>query len=190
MDYRTLILVDGENLVARYEAMLSDGRAPRAGDEVIHEQGRFLWRPGLPMWQTQDVVRVTYFTTVIGDEPAIAALEDLISRTGYEFVPRDIATRQAGFLCPRVFKKPKANYKNKSVDLNIAIDALRHAYSRSVDRIVILSGDGDFVPLIEEVMRQGVQVVSGGFSNGLSPNLSRVADEFIDLDPHFLDPTA
>ncbi|MHC4337551.1 MAG: NYN domain-containing protein [Planctomycetota bacterium] len=188
MDYKTLILVDGENLIARFEAMLREGRVTRNENGVVHDRERFLWCPILTRWQSHDIVRVSYFTTLVGDDDAIANLESRISQVRYEFRPRDRAGLAVGYLCPRVFKKPKQSYSSKSVDINLTIDALRHSYSRSADRIVIFAGDGDYVPLVQEVMRQGVQVFVGAFSSGLNPELPRIADAFLDLDPHFLNP--
>ena len=45
-----------------------------------------------------------------------------------------------------------------------------------------MTGDGDYIPLIQEIMRQGKQVIVGALSNGLNPKLRVVADNFIDLD--------
>ena len=187
MEYRTIILVDGENLRLRYEAMLGQGYVEKRGAGVIHTPGLFLWSSGLTLWQQQEIVRVSYFTTIVGDDDAVSSLEDRISKTNYVFVPRDGAGQRSAFLCPRVFKKTKKGFSNKSADINITIDALRHAYNRSVDRIAILSGDGDFEPVVREVMRHGVQVIVGAFSNGLNPILPRVADGFLDLDRRFVE---
>jgi uncharacterized LabA/DUF88 family protein len=58
-----------------------------------------------------------------------------------------------------------------------------------MDILFLLAGDGDYIPLIEEVMRQGKQVHLGAFSDGLSPRLPHIADEFVDLDKYFFDLT-
>ena len=78
--------------------------------------------------------------------------------------------------------------KTKLVDITLAIDALRHTHSNHVDRIVLYSGDGDYVPLVKEIMRAGKQVVVGALSSGLNPEMRLVADQFIDLDEWFFLP--
>lgn len=183
MEYRTLVLVDGENLVARFQAERAAGRDPAPG--VVHVPDRFLWVPSVTRSQVHNILRVSYFTTVVGDDPAVAALADQIAQSQYGFRPAYGAGEISGFLCPHVFKKPKKEFRSKSVDINIAIDALRHSFGRSIDRVFLLSGDGDYLPLVQEVMRQGVQVVVGSLSNGLSPDLRRAPDLFVDLDSHF-----
>src|SRR3989338_3842130 len=51
--------------------------------------------------------------------------------------------------------------KKADWDVGIAIDAVRLA--KSVDVIVLMSGDGDFVPLIEYLKNQGTQVEAIAF---------------------------
>jgi uncharacterized LabA/DUF88 family protein len=88
-------------------------------------------------------------------------------------------------VCPRVFKKESKSKKNKLVDISVTIDALRHSYHRHVDAIWLFSGDGDYLPLIKEIMRNGTQVWLGAFSDGLNPALPRAVDRFIVLDSWF-----
>ena len=45
--------------------------------------------------------------------------------------------------------------------MGIAVDAIRLA--KKVDSIVLVTGDGDFVPLVEHLKNEGVQVGSSGF---------------------------
>jgi uncharacterized LabA/DUF88 family protein len=55
-----------------------------------------------------------------------------------------------------------------------------------LDTLFLLSGDGDYIPLIQEVMRQGKKVVVGALTNGLNPRLKHMADMFVDLDSALL----
>jgi uncharacterized LabA/DUF88 family protein len=50
---------------------------------------------------------------------------------------------------------------------------------------ITCGGDSDYVPLVQEVMRQGVQVWVAALSSGLSSSLRHAADGFYDLDPVF-----
>lgn len=182
---RTLVLVDGENITRRYEETLkANPSVQRISKRVHHERGAFVWaRNILTDPRYGDVIRVSYFTTVQGNDESIAALEAKLSEV--PFIAGRPGFPSAGRLVPHVFKREKGTHKNKSVDINLTIEALRHAYNRSVDQVVILSGDGDYVPLIKEIMRQGVKVYVGAFQSGLSPQLKTAADAFIDLDDFF-----
>jgi uncharacterized protein (TIGR00288 family) len=64
-------------------------------------------------------------------------------------------------------------------DVGITVDAIR--LSPSLDAIVIVSGDGDYVPLIEYLQNQGKQVEVVAFGNTTSSKLIEAADDFIDL---------
>jgi len=73
------------------------------------------------------------------------------------------------------------------VDIQIIIDVMRHTFSQSYDVIYLFSGDGDYLPLIEEVMRQGKQVYISAFSSGLNEKLISRVDMFTPLDEDFFE---
>ena len=54
--------------------------------------------------------------------------------------------------------------------------------SSSVDVIVLASGDGDFIPLVEYLKNQGKRVEVIAFGKSTSSRLKEIADEFIDLE--------
>lgn len=65
-------------------------------------------------------------------------------------------------------------------DVGIAIDAIK--LSRSLDVIVLASGDGDFVPLVEYIRgTTGCRVEVIAFSESTSAKLIESADLFTDL---------
>lgn len=70
--------------------------------------------------------------------------------------------------------------KKADWDVGIVIDAIRTA--SSLDVIVLCSGDGDFIPLVEYLKNQGKRVEILAFGKTTSSKLKEVADEFIDLD--------
>jgi uncharacterized protein (TIGR00288 family) len=70
--------------------------------------------------------------------------------------------------------------KKADWDVGIVIDAVRMA--PSVDAIVLVSGDGDFVSLVEYLKNQGKRVEVIAFGKSASGHLKESADEFIDLD--------
>jgi uncharacterized LabA/DUF88 family protein len=62
---------------------------------------------------------------------------------------------------------------------------MRFAFTDEIDRVYLASGDGDYLPLIQEVMRRGKQVELLAFSSGLNNALPYSADNFFNLDPVF-----
>ncbi len=70
--------------------------------------------------------------------------------------------------------------KKADWDVGITVDAIR--ISSSVDTIVLVSGDGDFLQLIEYLKNQGKRVEVIAFGKSASSKLKETADEFIDIE--------
>ena len=65
-------------------------------------------------------------------------------------------------------------------DVGIAVDAIKMA--PKLDAIVLVAGDGDFIPLIEYLQSQSmVQVEVVSFGKSTSSKLREAADDFLDL---------
>lgn len=71
--------------------------------------------------------------------------------------------------------------KKADWDVGLAVDAIKMA--PKLDTVIIVSGDGDFVPLIEYLKtNEGCQVEVMSFGKSTSSKLRETADDFIDLD--------
>jgi len=65
-------------------------------------------------------------------------------------------------------------------DVGMAVDAVRMA--DLLDAIVLVTGDGDFVPLVEYLkFNRGIQVEVMAFARSASGRLREAADDFFDL---------
>ncbi|MDP6387884.1 MAG: NYN domain-containing protein [Candidatus Pacebacteria bacterium] len=70
--------------------------------------------------------------------------------------------------------------KKADWDVGIAIDAVKMA--PKLDTIILATGDGDFVPLVEYLkMKEGCQVEVISFGRSSSSKLREVTDDFIDM---------
>jgi len=80
--------------------------------------------------------------------------------------------------------KPLQEYygglKKADWDVGIVIDAIRVA--PSVDVVVLASGDGDFVPLVDYLRNQGKRVEAIAFGHSTSSKLREAVDDFFDLE--------
>jgi uncharacterized LabA/DUF88 family protein len=66
-------------------------------------------------------------------------------------------------------------------DVGMAVDAIK--FSNFLDTIILVTGDGDFVPLVEYIKYAtpaGVEIVA--FGRSASGKLKEIADDFIDLE--------
>lgn len=69
--------------------------------------------------------------------------------------------------------------KKADWDVGITVDAIR--LSPNLDAIILVSGDGDYIPLIEYLRNQGKQVEVLAFGGTTSTRLRETVDDFIDL---------
>lgn len=186
---RMMVFVDGENLVARYQALLKDGRTPNP--EVRHRQDVFAWSTGA-VWPGMNIVqRVTYYTYAVGSEEVVLNVANEIrALTFIQYNPpgQNFATRLGDNLYPKVLRKVKNARNPKGVDIQLTVDVLSNTYQNNLDVVYLIAGDGDYAPLISECQRQGKQVFVAALSSGLNPSLRLQADRFIDLDNYFVSP--
>lgn len=53
--------------------------------------------------------------------------------------------------------------KEKGIDISLAIDALQIGLDGKIDVAVLVTGDGDFVPLVRALNKQGIRVLAAYF---------------------------
>ena len=63
--------------------------------------------------------------------------------------------------------------------MGITVDAIR--LSPSLDTVILVSGDGDYLPLVEYLRNQGKQVEVMAFGETTSGKLKEEVDDFIDM---------
>jgi len=104
-------------------------------------------------------------STESGDETGFF---DALTKVGIETKVKDLQIFSSG--------AKKADW-----DVGLAIDAVKLA--PKLDSVILLTGDGDFCPLVEYLqMNQGCQVEVVSFGKSTSAKLIEVADNFMDLD--------
>lgn len=187
---RAMLFIDGENLVGRYQAMIDDGW--QSGKEgVAHEQDVFVWEPNSVIAGLNVVLRATYYTYIQGSQEGPTAAAERVKALTFQNYTQPNANfyQLPNQLTPCIFQKPK-NRKAKGVDIQLTVDILTHAYQDNCDVIYIMSGDGDYVPVIAEVQRLGKLVYVSAFSSGLSPQIRIMADRFQCLDPWYFQEAA
>lgn len=159
---KLLLLIDGANLYAASRALGFDIDYKLLRKEFMR-RGRML--------------RAFYYTALLENEEysPIRPLIDWLHYNGYQM--RTKAARE--FTDSQGRRKVKGN-----MDIELTVDAMELA--KTVDHIVIFSGDGDYTPLVAALQRMGVRVsiVSTIRTNPqmISDELRRQADNFIELD--------
>lgn len=149
---RVGIFIDTQNL---YHSAKNIYKAKVNFDQVVKEvlAGRHL---------TRAVAYVV--TTESGEEQSFF---DALKKVGIETKTKNLQVFAGGA-------------KKGDWDVGLAVDAIK--LSSKLDAVILVTGDGDFVPLIEYLKNQGCQVEVASFGKSTSARLIEVADDFIDLD--------
>ncbi len=81
-------------------------------------------------------------------------------------------------------KKTPEGFIEKGVDVLLATDMVSLAFRDGYDTAILVSGDSDYVPVVEEIQSLGKRVENASFKRTSSFELRKVCDDFILLDNH------
>jgi uncharacterized LabA/DUF88 family protein len=79
-------------------------------------------------------------------------------------------------------KKTPEGFIEKGIDILIATDMVSLAFRNAYDTAILVSGDSDYIPVIEEIQSLGKRVENASFKRESSYNLRKVCDDFLELD--------
>lgn len=72
--------------------------------------------------------------------------------------------------------------KESDVDVYMAVNAMEAVFNDSIDIIVLVTRDTDFLPVIQKAKEEGKETVIMGMDPGFSTALKNAADQVIDLE--------
>ena len=117
----------------------------------------------------------------LGDRKLIRAVSYVVNTESGEEMPFFEALEKVGIeIKTKDLQIFYGGAKKADWDVGLAVDAIKLA--QKVDAIVLATGDGDFIPLVEYVKSQGCQVEAITFGRSASSGLRAVVDDFIDMD--------
>jgi len=151
-EQRVAVLVDVQNMYHSAKALYKKRVNFK---EVLKEavDGRKLIRAIAYVIRTETQEEKTFF--------------EALNKAGFEIKSKDLQIFPGGM-------------KKGDWDVGIAIDAVK--LSEQMDSIVLVAGDGDFIPLIEYLKwNKGIQTEVMAFDKSTSGKLKEVCDGFIDL---------
>ncbi len=113
----------------------------------------------------RELVRAIAYV-IKSDSKEEKAFFDALEKAGFELKSKDLQIFPGGM-------------KKGDWDVAIAIDAI--TLSKLVDVVIIVSGDGDYEPLVDYLKFSGLIVEVAGFERSTSARLITVAHNFVDL---------
>lgn len=114
----------------------------------------------------RELVRAVAYV-VKSDTEEEKAFFEALEKSGFELKIKDLQIFPGGM-------------KKGDWDVGLAIDAI--SLSKHLDVVIIVSGDGDFEPLVNYLKYGGLVVEVVGFKRSTSAKIIEVAHNFIDLD--------
>lgn len=114
----------------------------------------------------RNMIRAIAYIVLHGDIDQGGFLE-VLTRMGYEIKTKELKIRPDG--------TAKGDW-----DMGIAIDSI--AIADKVDTIVLVSGDGDFAPLVEMLKARGCRVEIVAFERSAARELIEAASIFIPIE--------
>ncbi len=181
---RWMSFIDGENLTMSAQRVAEqEGVSFTEGSWYMRDT--FVWFPDhaatLSLGSTNELnlplqrhaVRAHYYTSIRGDQERIEEVYGALWNLGFS---------------PTVFKSDRTRDRSKGVDIALSTDMLSNAFRNNYDVAVLYAGDGDYVPLVEEIKRLGKGVYVSYFGkSGLNNNLRYASDTCLFLDGAFLE---
>lgn len=118
---------------------------------------------------------------IVGDRKLIRAIAYVIKAESPEEQKFFDALDSIGFeVKSKELQVFYGGHKKGDWDVGIAMDTIRLA--PKLDVVVVVSGDGDFIPLVDHLKSIGQKAEVVAFGRSASGKLREIADNFIDLD--------
>jgi len=155
----TLVVMDTENLVVSCKEELKKGYKFEKVDKWIHEK-----------YQVVDKYAFIDMFRANGNRRRL-------DRLGWTL--RDVITR-----IKDEDKKKETLVKN-AIDLELALTTYKVAINSKIKRVLLISGDGDFLTLIKEIKKLGIEVEVMALDSCTSLKLSKFANNYIPYETLF-----
>ena len=131
-----------------------------------------------------DLRRAIYYTALLDNNPPdwLIRLTDWLSYNGYQVVKKPARAFRRRVSTERGTEQWVQEIKG-DVDVELAVDMMELA--PHLDTIVLFSGDGDYLSVIEATQRMGCRVIvvssEQTSDSTVADELRRCADQFIDI---------
>lgn len=79
-----------------------------------------------------------------------------------------------------IIKHQDGTLKTVGDDMKIGTDIIEEA--QKGDRVILVSGDGDFIPVVKKIQNKGVKVTVIAHQDSINYELRRIAHDFVDLN--------
>jgi uncharacterized LabA/DUF88 family protein len=175
-----MLFVDGENITIRAQEHAEKNNRVLPSTASVYLKDVYFW----PADIFGDPARVAQFYPNLQDFGRRSCYYTSARGSDEKLDEIRHALRDVGFR-PTVFKRTGSRGA-KGVDISLATDMLSNAYRNNFEVAILASGDGDFLPVVEEVQRLGKALYLLSVGDKVSPGLILASDRNLDLGARVL----
>lgn len=176
---KCILFIDGENLLHKVEEVLKEEGIDKATVDLASIDLNKLFKEALKAFS---VSRRIFYTarlhlhreTKKKSKELIRVqrkLRNSLVKQGYEFVIAGNVRAQK--------VDDKVVFREKGVDVKIAVDLVSQAANKKLDTAILCSSDSDLQPAIKELRERGVEVVYLGFETNPNKGLTYTTNRTI-----------
>jgi len=180
---KTYLFIDGENFIYKIEESIESQGISKHSVNIVNIDLKKLIALALPEYKLE---RKNFYSAKLQVHPETLTkskklilqqriLKTNLEKQGFEFI-------LAGKVMPQVIKidgKTKTIFKEKGVDVRIAVDLVSLSCDKKMETAIICSSDSDLQPAISEVRKRGVEVIYLGFENTPNKGLTYTANKTV-----------
>lgn len=180
---KAILFIDGENFIYKIEDSLVSQGIKKSEIDVTQIDLNKLISLALP---TYELDKKKFYSAKLQFHQDTAAksrelilqqriLKTNLEKQGFEFI-------LAGKVMPQVVKvdgKSKTIFKEKGVDVRIAVDLVSLSCDKAIDTALVCSSDSDLQPAIAELRKREIEVVYIGFENSPNKGLTYTSNKTI-----------
>ena len=172
-----VLFIDGENFFFKIKHILKQHKVKDIPQKLTQLDYNALFQTSLknriPREKVVYVARLkAHPDTPVKSERLIAfqrKIRNVLAAQGFRFyIAGTVRGQKAG---------SKVVFKEKGVDVHIAVDMISRSCDGSVDTIILCSSDSDLQPAVKEATRRNVKVVYLGFEGSINYGLRATTSE-------------
>ena len=176
---KTILLIDGENFLHKIEEVLEKKSVKFDKDEIVDINFKKLFES--PLKGLKVTGKLFYVARIHLHPDTKKKSEELIKlqrklrnnlvNLGYEFIiAGNVRAQKVGM---------KTIFREKGVDVKIAVDMVSMACDKKLDTAILCSSDSDLQPAITELKKRNAEVIYLGFEIGPNKGLTYTTDRTI-----------
>jgi uncharacterized LabA/DUF88 family protein len=169
---KTILYIDGENLRHYVENVLIGRGIAKSKASILNVDLELLFKKVLKGIRISQKIYYASKLRFHKETPRKSqqliqeqrVLKTRLEKTGFKFIISGNVRAQI----VRTNKRPRVVFKEKGVDVKIAVDLVSAACDKKTETVILCSSDSDLQPAVKEVKRRGAEIIYLGFE--ISPN--------------------